>query len=223
MNPIKLLIVDDHPIIREGLVVMIGPCPDINIIGTCKDGLEAIEAVQGAVPDVILMDIKMANVNGFEATREIVSSYPGVKVIILTACEDAESVRLALQAGASGYILKQVSRERLVESIRLTYRGETAIDQVILNQLVTGYTRLAQDCAAHNHSSANCESKDLTPREREVAKFLTLGLSNREISIRSHLSQDTVKSHLRNIYRKLGVKNRIQAITELMNFRYIKV
>ncbi|MFZ5651920.1 MAG: response regulator transcription factor [Bacillota bacterium] len=223
MNAINLLIVDDHPMIREGLVVMIAPYPDIKIVGICSNGREAIEAVERGVPDVILMDIKMGNVNGFEATREIVSSHPRVKVIMLTVYEDAESIRLALQAGASGYILKQVSRERLVESIRLAYKGETVIDPEMLNHLVASYTRLVQDYVIRNHSSAADESGDLTPREREVAKFLTNGLTNREISVQTHLSQDTVKTHLRNIYRKIGVKNRFQAITELMNCWHIKI
>lgn len=223
MNSINLLIIDDHPMIREGLMVMLSPYPDINIVGTCNDGREAIEAVERCVPDVMLMDIKMGKVNSIEATKEIVTRCPKVKIIVLTAYEDAESIRLALQAGASGYILKQATRERLVESIRLVYRGETVIDPAMLTQLVTNYTRLVQDYANRNHFFATDESGDLTPREIDVAKFLTLGLTNREISAQTYLSQDTVKTHLRNIYRKIGVKNRFQAITELMNCRYIKV
>lgn len=223
MKTINLLIVDDHPMIREGLVAMIAPYPDINILGTCMDGREAVEAVDRVTPDVILMDIKMGKMNGFEATREIVSNYPGVKVIMLTIYEDAESIRLALQSGASGYMLKQVSREKLVESIRLAYRGETVIDPSLLSQLVTDYTRLAQGSASHGHSSSADESRELTPRESEVAKFLAQGLTNKEISARTHLAVDTVKTHLRSIYRKMGVKNRSQAITELMSSRYINI
>lgn len=216
MSTINLLIVDDFPMIREGLVAMITPYPDITIVGTCTDGREAIEAVERGAPDVILMDIRMKNVNGLEATREIVSRCPGVKVIILTIYEDVESFRLALKAGASGYILKQTSREKLVDSIRLAYGGETVIDPTMLNQLVTSYTRLIQDYDTRNRFSAAGESRDLTSREREVANFLALGLTNKEICARMHLSIDTVKTHLRNIYRKIGVNNRSQAITELI-------
>lgn len=219
MKTIKLLIVDDHPMIREGLVAMITPYPDINIVGTCTDGQEAIEAVDRQNPDVVLMDIKMGRVNGFDATREIVSSYPGVKVIMLTIFEDAESIRLALQAGASGYMLKQASGEKLVESIRLAFRGETVIDSMLLSQLVNDYTRLAQGSPAQGQALGADEGRDLTPRESEVAKYLAQGLTNKEISAKTHLAVDTVKTHLRSIYRKMGVKNRSQAITEIMTGR----
>ncbi len=223
MRNINLLIVDDHPMIREGLAAMLAPYPDIHIVGTCANGLEAIEAVDRGAPDVILMDIKMGKVNGFEATREIVSNCPGIRVIMLTIYEDAESIRLALQSGASGYMLKQASREKLVESIRLAFKGETVIDPALLNQLVSDYTRLAHVSSSHGCPQTQDEGRELelTPRESEVARFLAQGLTNKEISARTHLAVDTVKTHLRSIYRKMGVKNRSQAITELMSSRYV--
>ncbi|MCL6612856.1 MAG: response regulator transcription factor [Peptococcaceae bacterium] len=220
MKTINLLIVDDHPMIREGLVAMLTPYPDIRIVGTCTDGEEAIEAVGRLCPDIVLMDIKMGKINGFEATREIVTSYPGVKVIMLTIFEDAESIRMALQSGASGYMLKQATREKLVESIRRAFKGETIIDSMLLSQLVTDYTRLAQGYVPLSQSSAARESTELTPRESEVARYLAQGLTNKEISAKTHLAVDTVKTHLRSIYRKLGVKKRSQAITELLGGRY---
>lgn len=223
MKQINLLIVDDHPMIREGLVSMITPYQDINIVGTCSDGQEAIDSVERLAPEVILMDIKMGKVNGIEATREIISGNPGMKIIMLTIFEDAESIRLALQAGASGYMLKQASGEKLVDSIRLVFRGETVIDSMLLNQLVTDYTRLAQGFGVHTHASTADESRDLTPRESEVARHLAQGLTNKEISARTHLAVDTVKTHLRSIYRKMGVKNRSQAITEIMSSRHISM
>lgn len=221
MKNINIVIADDHPMIREGLVAMLTPYPDIHIVGICPDGQKAIEAVERYAPDVVLMDIKMGKVNGFEATREIVSRYPGVKVIMLTVYEDTESIRLALQSGASGYMLKLASREKLVESIRRTFKGETIIDSMLLSQLVTDYTRLARADASCEHSSGSFESTGLTPREREVALHLVQGLTNKEISARTHLSVDTVKTHLRSVYRKMGVKNRSQAITELMTGRHL--
>lgn len=223
MSNINLLIVDDHPMIREGLVAMLTPYSDINIVGTCDDGQHAIDAVERLSPNVVLMDIKMGKVNGFEATREIISNYPGVKVIMLTIYEDAESIRLALQSGASGYMLKQASREKLVESIRKVLRGEVVIDSTLLSQLVTDYTRLAQGAASTNYIPAVDDCKELTPRESEVAKYLAQGLTNKEISSRTHLAVDTVKTHLRSIYRKMGVKNRSQAITEIMSSRSLNV
>jgi len=220
VSNINLLIVDDHPMIREGLVAMLTQYLDINIVGTCCDGQNAIDTVAHLNPNVILMDIKMGKVNGFEATREIMTNFPGIKVIMLTIYEDSESIRLALQAGASGYMLKQASREKLVEAIRLVQKGEIVIDSTLLNQLVIDYTRLSQGTAHNSHNSnVTDECNDLTPRESEVARFLAQGLTNKEISVRTHLAVDTVKTHLRSIYRKMGVKNRSHAITKIMRFR----
>jgi len=216
MSGIKLMIVDDHPMIREGLVTMLNPYQDINIIGSCSDAFEAFELISKTVPDVILMDIKMAKMNGIEATREIMTRAPEIKIIMLTIFEDAESVRLSLQAGAIGYILKQVSQEKLVESIRRAYNSETVIDPSLLNQLVNDYARLAKGYSIQSKNPTTEENKELTPREDEVLKYLSQGLTNKEISAQTHLAVDTVKTHLRSIYRKLGVMNRSQAISQVV-------
>jgi len=215
VSGIKLLIVDDHSMIREGLTAMLSPYQDIDIVGACSDGTEALEFINHTLPDVILMDIKMGKMNGIDATKEILARAPGVKVIMLTIYEDAESVRLSLQAGAVGYILKQASQEKLAESIRRAYNGETVIDPSLLNQLVTDYARLAQGLSAQSRNQVLEENKELTPREDEVLKYLAQGLTNKEISARTHLAVDTVKTHLRSIYRKLGVTNRSQAISKI--------
>ncbi|MCG9966523.1 response regulator transcription factor [Pelotomaculum terephthalicicum JT] len=214
MSNIKLLIVDDHPMIREGLVAMLGPRQDIDIIGCCSNAEEALEFVTRHVPDVILMDIKMQKMNGIEATREITSLVPGIKIIMLTIFEDAESVRLSLQAGATGYMLKQASQEKLVESIHQAFRGEMVIDPSLIDQLVNDYARIAQSSFNHSSLPARDDNKNLTPREGEILKYLSQGLSNKEISAKTHLAVDTVKTHLRSIYRKMGVKSRSQAISE---------
>lgn len=215
MAAINIMIVDDHPMIREGLAAMLSTYEDINIIGSCSSGDEALEFVNKTIPDVILMDIKMGKMNGIEATQEITARVPGIKVIMLTIYEDPESVRLSLQAGATGYILKQANQEKLVECIRRTYLGETVIDPSLLGQLVNDYARMAQGFSAQPKSQAFGENKDLTPREEEVLSFLAQGLTNKEISSKTHLAVDTVKTHLRSIYRKLGVKNRSQAISKI--------
>lgn len=216
MSGIKLMIVDDHSMIREGLIAMLNPYKDIDIIGSCSDAFEALELISNTVPDVILMDIKMAKMNGIEATREIKAKVPEIKIIMLTIFEEAESVRLSLQAGAIGYILKQVSQEKLVESIRRAYNSETVIDPSLLNQLVTDYARLAKGYSIQSKNPTTEENKELTPREDEVLKYLSQGLTNKEISAQTHLAVDTVKTHLRSIYRKLGVINRSQAISQVV-------
>jgi len=216
---IKLLIVDDHPMIREGLVAMLGSRQDIDIIGCCSNAEDALEFVTRNVPDVILMDIKMQKMNGIEATRAITSLVPGIKIIMLTIFEDAESVRLSLQAGATGYMLKQATQEKLVESVYQAYRGETVIDPALIDQLVSDYARLAQGSFKQSRILMKDDNKNLTPREDEILKYLSQGLSNKEISAKTHLAVDTVKTHLRSIYRKMGVKSRSQAISEIVKQR----
>jgi DNA-binding NarL/FixJ family response regulator len=218
VGDIRLLIVDDHAMIREGLVVMLKPYQDIEVVGTCTGGAEAAEAAGHYQPDVILMDIKMGEVSGIEACARIVAGFPRIKVICLTIYEDAESVRMALQAGATGYMLKQASQEKLVECIHRVYHGDIVIDPSLMGQLVNDYTRLAQG-VVKGRPSPLADGQELTPREEEVLNYLSLGLTNKEISSRTHLAVDTVKTHLRNIYRKMGVKNRSQAITEIMRQR----
>jgi len=218
MSNIRLLIVDDHAMIREGLVVMLKPYRDIEVVGTCSGGEEAAAAAGRSLPDVILMDIKMGAVSGIEACARIVAAYPRIRVICLTIYEDAESVRMALQAGATGYMLKQATQEKLVDCIRRVHQGDIVIDPSLMGQLVNDYTRLAQG-AARGRSSVLPDGQEFTPREEEVLNCLSLGLTNKEISSRTHLAVDTVKTHLRNIYRKMGVKNRSQAITEIMRQR----
>lgn len=216
MTSIKLLIVDDHPMIREGLVAMLGPSRDIDIIGCCSDGEEALEFVTHSIPDVVLMDIKMKKMNGIETTRQLTTLIPGIKVIMLTIMEDAESVRLSLQAGATGYILKQATQEKLIESVHQAYRGETVIDPALIDQLVNDYARMAQGSLNLSRTLTKNNNKNLTPREDEILKYLSQGLSNKEISAKTHLAVDTVKTHLRSIYRKMGVKSRAQAISEII-------
>jgi len=220
---IKLLIVDDHPMVREGLVAMLGNCMDIEIVGSCHSSEEAQHMAKALEPDVILMDIKMKGVNGIETARQILAYFPHIKVIFLTVFEDTESIRLALQSGAAGYLLKHITREKLTDTINRVYRGEIIIDQSVFHQIVSDYTRLSKRVSddaeikeAHLHKETGKQNQErmLTPREQEILYHLARGLTNKEISTATNLAVDTVKTHLRNIFRKLGVKNRTQAISQ---------
>lgn len=211
---VRVMVVDDHPMVREGLVAMLSPYKDIELVATCADGREAVAAAQSTNPDVILMDIKMGGLNGFETTKLILSERPATKVIFLTIFEDAESIRQALQAGGSGYILKQVTQDKLAEAIRRAYRGEKVIDPDLLGHVVSDYARLAQGAPLPGaHPPREGLGEELTAREKEILNYLVQGLTNKEIAAATHLATDTIKTHLRNIYRKLGVKNRSQAIS----------
>lgn len=214
---IKLLIVDDHPMVREGLATMLNTCEEINVIGSCSDSNDAIRTALALEPDIILMDIKMEGTNGIETTHLILEQKPAIKIIILTVFEDTESIRLALQAGAVGYVLKHVSKEKLLETIKKVYQGETAIDPLVLHRIVHDYARLSKRVTdmREGRQTGSAQEKDinLTPREQEILLHLVKGLTNKEISVATNLAVDTVKTHLRSIFRKLEVKNRTQAIS----------
>lgn len=219
---IKLLIVDDHPMVREGLSAMLDAYEEIEIAGKCSNSEEAMKMAFATEPDIILMDIKMEGKNGIETTRLILDQKPEIKIIILTIFEDPETICLALQSGAAGYILKHISREKLLESIRKVYQDETVIDPAALKRIVSDYARLSKNVEKTRDEQKNETEKEteieLTPREREILLQLIRGLTNKEISAATNLAVDTVKAHLRNIFRKLGVKNRAQAI-----FRAVKI
>jgi len=215
---IKLMIVDDHPMVREGLSTMLKAYEEIDITGSYSNSEDAIKTALTEEPDIILMDIKMEGTNGIETTRLILEQKPAIKIIILTVFEDTESIRLALQSGAVGYILKHVSREKLLETIRRVYQGETVIDPLVLQRMVHDYIRLSKKVTdtREEQQDEGTQKKDieLTPREQEILFQLVKGLTNKEISAATNLAVDTVKTHLRNIFRKLGVKNRSQAISQ---------
>jgi len=213
---ISLLIVDDHPMVREGLANMLDDSEEITVAGSCGNSSEALEKAQALAPDIILMDIKMEGVNGIESARQILARNPDIKIIFLTVFEDTESIRLALQAGASGYILKHVSRQNLIDTIKRVHGGETIIDQSVFRQIVNDYTRLSKKHTEIKPLKKDEEPVELTPREQEILRHLVRGLTNKEISSATNLAVDTVKTHLRNIYRKLQVKNRTQAISKAM-------
>ncbi len=212
---IKLLIVDDHPMVREGLSAMLSASGEIDVAGSCGNSEEAITAALQEKPDIILMDIKMEDISGIEITRYILENDPAIKIIFLTVFEDSESIRQALQSGASGYILKHISQEKLIDTIKRVFRGETVIDPSVFHQIVNDYTRLSKNnTSSREDLTAERETISLTPREQEVLRHLVKGFTNKEISIATNLAVDTVKTHLRNIFRKFGVKNRTQAISQ---------
>ncbi len=213
---IKILIVDDHPMVREGLSNMLENCDEISIAGSCGNSEEAIAKVHEVAPDVILMDIKMEGLNGIETAKQILAQKPEIKIIFLTIFEDTESIRLALQSGASGYILKHVSRQNLIDTIKRVHGGETIIDQSVFRQIVNDYTRLSKKLTEIKPLDKDEKRVELTPREQEILRQLVKGLTNKEISSATNLAVDTVKTHLRNIYQKLQVKNRTQAISLAM-------
>jgi DNA-binding NarL/FixJ family response regulator len=206
---IKVLIVDDQELITASLSIVLGGQEDIEIVGTAENGKVAFELTTQLSPDVVLMDIHMPVMNGVEATRQIKSQSPSVKVMILTTFEELDYVRDALAAGAEGYLLKAIHPTDLAAGIRLVHHGGTLITQEIAKQLITQWINPSEQAKEEKSKKNNF---GLTDREIEIVEELSIGLSNREIARKLFLTEGTVKNYISNIYSKLDVTGRHKAV-----------
>ena len=212
-NPARIILTDDHDLVRAGLKAMLSNVEGIQIVGEASNGREAVEICGNLQPDLMLMDVRMPEMDGLAATREIKKRWPRVGVLILTVHENQDYLLEALKAGAAGYVLKDAPRTQLVASVRSVLNGESALDQKLATQLLQ---RLASDLPASAKSSARPKPSDssetLTPRETEVLQLLAHGLSNQEVSRELVVSVGTAKNHVQHIISKLGVSDRTQAV-----------
>jgi DNA-binding NarL/FixJ family response regulator len=199
VDKIRLLIVDDHPVVRDGLRGMLESQPDFEVAGEAADGSEAVQQVEKLKPDIVLMDLRMPVLDGVTALGEIKTNYPQVQVLVLTTYDSDADILPAIEAGASGYLLKDSSREELYDGIRAAARGETVLAPAVAARLVSRMRAPAEE--------------QLSSREVEVLQLVAEGESNSEIANHLHISQATVKSHLVNIFGKLGVSDRTAAVT----------
>ena len=205
-NDISVVIIDDHPLVREGLRKILELEPGIRVLDEAGDGQGAINIARQRKPDVILMDINMPGTNGVEATRIIKRESPQIGIIALTIHEDEEYVLELVRAGVSGYVLKDIAPVKLVETIRTVAAGNSVIDPSITRTLFTELNRLTR------RRNAKEEWENLTEREMDILKLITQGKSNKEIAVDLCISEKTVKNHLTNIFRKLKVDDRTQAV-----------
>jgi two-component system, NarL family, response regulator LiaR len=201
---IRVMIVDDHAVVRGGLSKFLMVNPDLELVGEAESGEEAVILAQRLHPDVVLMDLKMGGMDGVTATRQVREKCPGCRVIVLTSFAEDNMVQGALQAGAIGYLLKNVTVAELAAAIRSAYAGRMTLSSEATEALV------------HSTTQPVVKGDDLTDREREVLALLVEGLSNQEIADKLFLGIGTVKFHVRNIYSKLGVDNRVAAVTLAM-------
>ncbi len=208
---IRVIICDDQAIIRDGLEMLLKLERDIEVVGLAQDGAEAVHLTAVKCPDLVLMDLKMPGVNGVEATRRIRARNPGIKILILTTYDDDEWIFDAIRAGASGYLLKDTPRDKVVEAIRGTVTGKSYVDPVIAGKL------LDQVAREQVMQSAPLTDK-LSEREADVLRLLARGFSNAEIAGQLHLSEGTVRNHVSAIFSKLDVSDRTQAA--IMAIRY---
>lgn len=203
MNTIHLLIADDHPIVRRGLVDLMNTTPDIEVVGEARDGLMAIEMGERLKPDVLLLDLVMPYKDGVEVIQEFQARFPRVRILVLTSFSDDEKVFSAIKAGALGYILKDSSPEELLQAIRNVYQGVSSLNPHIALKVIRELRKPAENVAL--------SSEALTPREEEVLELLSAGLSNQEIAEKLFISPKTTGKHVSNILGKLHLANRTQA------------
>jgi len=205
---IKVFLVDDHTIFREGLYLLLDQEQDIEIIGEAEDGHEAIKKVPQKSPDVVIMDIAMPNLNGIEATRQIKAEHPEIDILMLSMKNNAEDAYQALKAGACGYILKKSAGEEVVEAVRTAYNGERFLSDQINRTLVENYI------IENKKGSPEDPLEDLSPREKEVLQLVAEGKATKEIAMMLHLSKSTVETYRKRMMKKLGLSN----LTELIKF-----
>jgi two-component system, NarL family, response regulator LiaR len=199
-QPIRVMLVDDHTMVRRGLATFLKVYPDLEMVGEAGSGLEAIELCAAALPDVILMDLMMPDMDGATTTRLIRQKHPKVQVIALTSYKEQEIVQSALQAGAIGYLLKDVSAEELARAIRAAHAGRATLAPEAAQALV------------HAANQPPTPGQDLTERERAVLALMVEGLNNTQIAARLVVSPSTIKTHVSNILSKLGVASRSEAV-----------
>jgi DNA-binding NarL/FixJ family response regulator len=201
-QPIRLVLVDDHPVVREGLRGMLEAEPDLSVVGEAGSGDEAVVVARTAQPDVILMDLRMRGMDGAAATERIRAESPAIKIIVLTTYETDADILRAVEAGASGYLLKDASRAELAGAVRAAVRGETVLAPSVAGRLV--------------HQVRNPTQPGLSGREVEVLGLVAKGRTNAEIGRALHISEATVKTHLLRIFSKLDVSDRTAAVTTAM-------
>ncbi|MBD8027575.1 response regulator transcription factor [Ureibacillus sp. Re31] len=199
---IRVLIADDHHVVRRGLLFFLKTQKDIEVIGEAKNGIEAVELVESLQPDIVLMDLVMPEMDGIQATKKIKAKWPNVAILMLTSFSDKDHVLPAIEAGAAGYQLKDIEPDELVNAIRQIIRGENIIHPAATSQL--------EEVLREEENLPHVKNP-LTPRERDVLAELTKGKSNREIASSLFVTEKTVKTHISNIFTKLEVQDRTQA------------
>jgi two-component system NarL family response regulator len=204
---IRVLIADDHQVVRDGLSAILQTKDDIVVVGEAKDGVEAVEKTKQLQPDVVLMDISMPRMNGVEATRRIKELCPDVRVVVLTMYEEEEYIFDLVKTGVGGYLLKNSDSAQIVKAIRAAAKGESFLHPTIAGKILTEFSQMAEG----RGKKAPKGKSDLTEREHGVLQYIAEGKTNKEIANALSISEKTVKNHVRNIFHKLDVFDRTQA------------
>ena len=216
---IRVLVVDDQAIVRDGLVTVLSLVPDLRVVGEASDGAEAIAAVEQEAPDVVLMDLRMPGVDGPTATASIVAAHPQVAVLVLTTFADDESIVTALRAGARGYLTKDAGRAEIATAIRAVASGQSTFDATVGARLVAqlaGGTAAPTPATVPSAGGVRARFPELTPREADVLERIAEGRSNPDIAAELFLTVPTVKSYVNQVFAKLGVRTRAEAVARVL-------
>jgi DNA-binding NarL/FixJ family response regulator len=207
---VRVLLADDDALLRAGLAAVLGTTPDLDVVAEAADGLEAVELCREHAPDVVLMDVRMPGIDGIEATRRVVATSPASRILILTTFQYDEYVWGALRAGASGFLLKRSSPERLIDSVRTVAAGEALLDPAVTRALIHRYLEGGAGTPAEAAEARTLEV--LTDRERQVLSLVGEGCSNQEIADLLVIAESTAKTHVKRILAKIGARDRAQAV-----------
>ena len=205
--PIRIVTVDDHGMVREGLRAMLDRAPEVEVVGEAEDAASALAVIDESQPDAVLLDVRLGSESGLEACRRINERHPDVSVVFLTVYEEEQYVFEALRAGGRGYVLKSASRDDIVRTLKAVQDGRVVVDPALTGQIAL------QAVSALNGRRWPGAAQQLTPREGEVLDQLARGLSNHEIAASLYITEETVKSHVKAILRKLGARDRAQALS----------
>ncbi len=210
MTSIKIMLAEDHILVREGTKEMLDREEDMDVVAEAGDGAEAVRLAQEQDLDIVIMDIALPKLNGIEATRRIKRANPSIAILVLTAYDDDEYIFALLEAGAAGYLLKDVSTDELVAAIRAVQAGESMLHPAIARKVINRFSH------SHDEGAGNGASEELTEREIEVLRLAGKGITNREIADRLSISHRTVQAHLSHIFGKLGVGSRTEAVVNAL-------
>jgi len=218
-DPLRVLIVDDHALFRRGLRMVLEQESDVEVVGEAADGEEAVNVAQELMPDVILMDVRMPKRSGIEATEEIKDLIPHARILMLTISEDESDLFDAIKAGASGYLLKEISIEEVADAVRAVAAGQSRLSPSMASKLLTEFAAMSR----RSEEPEQLPAPRLTDREMQVLRLVAQGLANREIAKQLFISENTVKNHIRNILEKLHLHSRMEAVVYAVREKLLEI
>jgi two-component system NarL family response regulator len=219
VDPIRVLVVDDHALFRRGLQMVLEQEPDIEVVGEASDGTEAVEVAAETLPDIVLMDVRMPKRGGIDACTAIHDVAPSTKIIMLTISDEEADLYDAIKAGAMGYLLKEISIEEVASAIRAVYGGQSLISPSMASKLLTEFASMVKKTDERQQVPA----PRLTDREMEVLKLVAKGLNNRDIAKQLFISENTVKNHIRNSLEKLQLHSRMEAVVYAVREKLLEI